>query len=147
MPDSSCSSVGEGRVQAAAAQAEVQQRAGSLGLPLRAQDAGGGAGGLGARDAAFDDGDRGALLAQAQGDRAAHDAGADHDHVGGGHDRECIVRPRVRSIDLLRASLALGAALVRRCSAAASAPPGTSLPTAGRGAGRHRAPPPPHPAG
>ena len=82
MPDRLVQLGGEGGVQGPAAQAQIQQRSGTLRLPLRAQDARRGAGGLGARDAAFDDRDRGALLAQAQGDGAAHDAGADDDHVG-----------------------------------------------------------------
>ena len=71
----------ERRVKPAAAQAEIEQRAGRLGLHLRAEDAGGGARGLGARDAALDDGDAHAALREAQRDGAPHDAPADDGDV------------------------------------------------------------------
>ena len=73
---------GEGRVEGATGEAQLEQRARPFRFPLRSQDAGRGAGGLGAGNPALDHRDRHAVLRQPERDRAAHDPAADHHHIG-----------------------------------------------------------------
>src|SRR5262249_10580753 len=70
----------ESRIERPAGEAQSEKRPGTIRLGLRREDPSGGAGGLGARNAAFEHGASDAGLLQSPGEGAADDARPDDQH-------------------------------------------------------------------